>query len=141
MVRSFAVAVVSRVEEVPPSVALLFCLTPLPCLTRRSAACHRTFVAHYEHVLADPAAYIEPLTSFLELGPAEREALKRRLSKRGRMPARKAHKLTQYAECKDAGLGEQACYHHVSRLLDTFFLDRGFMWPTFASSGFDFAAT
>ena len=87
--------------------------------------------------MADPAAYVAPLASFLELGPRERDALARRLSKKGRMPARKEHKLTQYAECKDAGLGENPCYQHVSQILDNFFLDRRFMWPTFASNGFD----
>lgn len=102
------------------------------------AACHRTFIAHYEHALADPAAYVNPLASFLELGPTEKEALRKRLSKKGRMPSRKAHKLTQYAECKDAGLTEQPCYQHVSSMLDAFFLDRRFMWPTFANSGLDF---
>lgn len=122
------------------SLSSLFLSLSLPFSFSRKhrAACHRTFIAHYEHILADPTTYINPLASFLELGPAEKEALRKRLSKKGRMPSRKAHKLTQYAECKDAGLTEQPCYQHVSALLDDFFLERRFMWPTFANSGLDF---
>jgi hypothetical protein len=30
------------------------------------------FVAHYEHVLADPRAYVEPLATFLELSQNEK---------------------------------------------------------------------
>jgi len=41
------------------------------------------------------------------------QALKGRLSKKGKMPSRKAHKLTQYKECKAAGLTEEACYKKV----------------------------
>ena len=29
--------------------------------------CHKIFIAHYEHVLADPRAYLEPLAQFTEL--------------------------------------------------------------------------
>lgn len=81
------------------------------------------------------------------------------------MPSRKAHKLTQYKECKAAGLDEEACYkkvsctykwiiHHawvsslyavtlvlyiqISMMMDEFFGLRSFMWPTFAGNGFDF---
>jgi hypothetical protein len=32
--------------------------------------CHKTFIAHYEHALADPQAFLEPLAAFLELAPA-----------------------------------------------------------------------
>jgi hypothetical protein len=39
----------------------------------RRVPCHRTFIAHYEHVLADPSAYLEPLSDFFELGPSHKE--------------------------------------------------------------------
>jgi hypothetical protein len=44
------------------------------------------------------------------------QELKNRLSKKGRLPSRKAHKLTQYKECKDAGLSEEGCYKKVCAL-------------------------
>ena len=66
------------------------------------------------------------------------QALKNRLSKKGKVPSRKAHKLTQYSECKAHNLGEEACYNKISTLLDGFFDLRKFMWPTFAANGFDF---
>ena len=74
---------------------------------------------------------------------------------------RKQHKLTQYSECKKASLGVDDCYrmvvihelrdqlHYIDvnillfqilDLLDTFFNDRAFMWPTFAGDGFNFNA-
>jgi hypothetical protein len=76
----------------------------------------------------------------LPAGSAAKDALAKRLTKKGKYPSRKSHKLTQYKECKDAGLGndEKKCYQKVSGLLDEFFLDRAFMWPTFAANGFDF---
>lgn len=95
----------------------------------RSAPCSRTFIAHYEHALTDPAAFLSPLASFLELGVDETAALKKRLFMRSEkggkrragdsggglgLPRRKEHKLGQYAECKDAGMGEHQCYKHVS---------------------------
>jgi len=97
----------------------------------RSAPCHKTFIAHYEHVLYDPAAFLNPLSAFFELGPEETLALKSRLlggakagsgrggSKKafgGKFPHRKEHKLGQYAECKEKALGDQECYKHVRSL-------------------------
>jgi hypothetical protein len=38
-----------------------------------SVPCHRMFIAHYEHVLADPKAFIEPLSTFLELDSMQKE--------------------------------------------------------------------
>jgi hypothetical protein len=35
-----------------------------------SIPCHKTFIAHYEHALADPQAFVEPLAAFLELDAA-----------------------------------------------------------------------
>jgi hypothetical protein len=103
----------------------------------RGIPCERTFIAHYEQALADPISFIEPLAAFLELDGAGKAALTSRLTKKGKFPARKPHKLTQYkAHC--AGLNEKACYHKMSRMLDEFFRERGFMWPTFAANGFDF---
>lgn len=128
--------------------------------------CHKTFIAHYEHALADPQAFLEPLATFLELDTSAKtvrtvhstfvyvvyclsittavvfgiplQALKGRLSRNGKLPSRKAHKLTQYKECKALGLAEEACYKKISTLLDEFFGLRSFMWPTFAANGFDF---
>jgi len=89
----------------------------------RSAPCHKTFIAHYEHALADPAAFLNPLAAFLELGASETAALKKRLTssssngggtKVGRLPSRKEHKLGQYAECKEvASMSDKDCYNHV----------------------------
>lgn len=127
----------------------------------RGVPCHKTLVAHYEHALADPQAFIEPLSLFLELDQSQREVrgsrpgffpdgltlfsaplqvVRRRLTKNGKVPSRKAHKLTQYAECKRGALSEQECYAQMSGLLESFFAARGFMWPTFAANGFDYAA-
>ena len=39
----------------------------------RGVPCHKTFIAHYEHALADPQAFIEPLSLFLEIDAAGRE--------------------------------------------------------------------
>ena len=98
----------------------------------RAAPCHKTFIAHYEHALADPAAFLHPLAAFLELGADETAALKKRLTAgggkgsggkhggtktSGKLPSRKEHKLGQYAECKDAGLSDKQCYNHVSAVL------------------------
>ena len=106
----------------------------------RGVPCHRMFIAHYEQTLADPIAFIEPLASFLELDATAKETLKSRLQKKGKFPHRKVHKLTQFKHCKDAGLSnnDQACSAKITSLLDTFFRDRAFMWPTFAGNGFDF---
>ena len=41
------------------------------------------------------------------------QALKGRLARSGKMPSRKAHKLTQYRECKALGLAEEECYKKV----------------------------
>lgn len=35
-------------------------------------SCHKIFIAHYEHVLAEPRSFIEPLAHFLELGEGEK---------------------------------------------------------------------
>ena len=97
----------------------------------RSAPCHKTFIAHYEHALADPAAFLNPLASFLELGATETVALKKRLTsssssssggggggtKVGRLPSRKEHKLGQYAECKAvSSMSDRDCYNHVRKV-------------------------
>jgi hypothetical protein len=101
--------------------------------------CDRIFLAHYEHVLAEPSAYLEPLAAFLELDKLQKEYLKKRLDKAQRPVSRKAHSLTQYSECKSAGFGQDVggCYRHVASLADTFFRDRSFMWPSFAGNGFN----
>ncbi len=119
--------------------------------------CHKLFIAHYEHALSDPQAFVEPLSRFLELDAPAREVctcisqhkhaqhpslqlLKKRLSKNSKAPSRKAHKLTQFAECKPAAgpaLSEAQCYQRVDALMERFLADRRFMWPTFAGNGFD----
>ncbi len=101
--------------------------------------CHKVFIGHYEHVLADPKSYIQPLAAFLDLNSAQRAELSKRLDKPGESVSRKVHRLTQYPDCKGAGLGDdvERCYKALSDLLDDFFLDRGYMWPTFAANGFD----
>jgi hypothetical protein len=107
----------------------------------RGVPCSRIFIAHYEQALKDPTAFIAPLSTFLELNdPIERAALASRLSKKGKFPPRKQHKLTQFNECKAAGFGSSNvdCSNHITKLLDRFFEDRKFMWPTFAGNGFDF---
>ncbi len=38
-------------------------------------SCHKVFIAHYEHALADPRALIEPLSTFLELNDAEKTVI------------------------------------------------------------------
>eukprot|EP01033_Poteriospumella_lacustris_P003203 gene3203-2356_t len=76
----------------------------------RGISCHKIFIAHYEHVLAEPRSFIEPLAHFLELGEGEKTALKQRLTKSGKVPSRKPHKLDQFEECKLAGLTGTACY-------------------------------
>ena len=42
--------------------------TPYTC----SIPCRNTFIAHYEQALADPQAFLEPLSAFLELSPASK---------------------------------------------------------------------
>ncbi len=39
----------------------------------RKIPCNRIFIAHYEHVLADPRAFLEPLSQFLELSESEKK--------------------------------------------------------------------
>ena len=105
----------------------------------RGVPCHKIFIAHYEHALTDPHAFLEPLSQFLELAPAAKRILKERLSKQAKRPSRKAHKLTQYQECAASGISdEKKCYTKIVTLLDDFFNTRRFMWPTFAGNGFDF---
>jgi hypothetical protein len=112
--------------------------------------CDKIFIAHYEHVIEQPMDYLDPLASFLELtsdggggvgGDGSNigyNELKSRLNKQGKLVSRKAHKLTQYHDCKEAGLQDVAsCYKAVSNLADKFFKDRAYMWPTFAGNGFD----
>lgn len=83
--------------------------------------CHKVFIAHYEHALADPQAFVEPLALFLQLAAPAREALRQRLGKNGKAPSRKAHKLTQYSECRaqpgggGKALAEDECYRKVSQ--------------------------
>eukprot|EP01041_Mallomonas_annulata_P002281 gene2281-4439_t len=109
----------------------------------RGVPCHKTFIAHYEHVLTDPSAYIGPLSDFLQLTPSQIKVLSSRLStpshkQKPAVPSRKKHKLTQYKECKERGLDSEGCYQQVLKLLETFFYDRAFLWPTFAGNGFEF---
>jgi len=103
----------------------------------RKIPCNRIFIAHYEHVLADPRAFLEPLSQFLELSDSEKKALKQRLSKEGKIPSRKPHKLDQYSECKEEGKTGVECYNKVHKIINDFLLHRNFMWPTFAANGFD----
>ena len=102
--------------------------------------CQKIFIAHYEHAIAQPSAYIEPLSSFLELNALQKAQLELRLKKSSGKPVtRKVHKLTHYPDCKAAGLSDTTlCYTALQNLLDSFFLERGFMWPSFAGNGFDF---
>lgn len=106
----------------------------------RGVPCHRKFIAHYEQALSDPASFVGPLSAFLELDLTATAELTRRLSKKGKTAHRKSHKLTQYAECKAAGFGADIskCSVLINKMLDRFFSERGFMWPTFAANGFDF---
>jgi hypothetical protein len=106
----------------------------------RGVPCHRTFIAHYEHTLADPIAFINPLAAFLELDSNAKIELSKRLTRKGKFPSRKKHKLTQYSECKAAGLESNVhkCSNMITEKLDNFFMDRNYMWPTFAANGFDF---
>lgn len=100
----------------------------------RMIPCHKIFIAHYEHILANPKSYIEPLSAFLELDKRAQIDLKRKLNKDGSIPDRKIYKLTQYKECKEI-IDEHACYELVKKSLDDFFIKRNFMWPTFAGNG------
>jgi len=102
----------------------------------RKVPCHKIFIAHYEHVLAEPRAYLEPLSQFMELSNEAKTILKQRLGKPGKLPSRKAHKLDQYEECKSEKLTGAGCYQKVHKIVDSFFIDRSFMWPTFAGDGF-----
>ena len=106
----------------------------------RGVPCHRIFIAHYEQVLRDPRSFVGPLSSFLELDKSASAELSRRLSRNGKFPSRKEHKLTQYPECQKAGLSDnvKVCSQLITNLLDRFFHERNFMWPTFAANGFDF---
>lgn len=38
-----------------------------------SIPCQKTFIAHYEHALGDPQAFVEPLAAFLELDAAAKK--------------------------------------------------------------------
>ena len=102
--------------------------------------CEKILVAHYEHVIEVPNAYLEPLSTFLELNENQKSELKKRLSKPGKKVLRKPHKLTQYHDCQVAGLGNDitGCYNALQKSLDSFFTKRSFMWPTFAGNGFDY---
>ena len=62
------------------------------------------------------------------------------LSNKGKSPSRKIHKLTQFRECKKAGLGSKLleCSNLIMNILERFLFERKFMWPTFAGNGFDF---
>jgi hypothetical protein len=108
----------------------------------RGVPCNRVFVAHYEHVLAKPNAYAEPLSDFLEFGPKQRQDFKRILATKDKgrlsLPSRTEHKLTQYLECKAAGLGNDlaGCYRKIVKKVETFLADRAYMWPSFAGNGF-----
>jgi len=101
----------------------------------RGIPCHKIFLAHYEHVLADPKSFFEPLSTFLELDSTAKELLKKRLSKNGKLPSRKAHKLNKYKDCQ--GVEDNTCFYRIQKLLDEFLIARNFMWPTFAANGFD----
>ncbi len=104
--------------------------------------CSKIFLAHYEHILAEPNSYIKPLSAFLELDNKREDALRGRLTKPGKHVTRKVHKLTNYPDCVTAGLGSDAvaCYSALQTLLDDFFQERGYMWPSFAGNGFDYQA-
>ena len=106
----------------------------------KGVPCHRILIAHYEHVLKDPAAFIGPLSTFLELDEKAITELKKRLSNKGKSPSRKIHKLTQFSECKKAGMGSNLleCSNLIMSILERFLFERKFMWPTFAGNGFDF---
>jgi hypothetical protein len=102
----------------------------------RGIPCHKTFIAHYEHVLYKPEDYMEPLAQFLELDAAGRAALKATLRRRtGKLPSRKAHNLMKYPDCKRLEADE--CYKKIANQVEDFFIPRGHMWPTFAANGFD----
>jgi hypothetical protein len=47
------------------SLCVTVCAVTALCTHR--IPCHKTFIAHYEHALADPHAFLEPLAAFLEL--------------------------------------------------------------------------
>jgi hypothetical protein len=105
----------------------------------RGVPCHRLFVAHYEHVLAKPTVYAEPLAEFLELDPSKKAQLAGALKKMDKgkvaLPRRTEHKLTQYAECR--GITDATkCYRHIVSKVEKFLSDRAYMWPTFAGNGF-----
>ena len=108
----------------------------------RGVPCNRVFIAHYEHVLAKPNAYAEPLSDFLEFDPKQKQEFKRILAAKDKgklaLPSRTVHKLTQYLECKTAGLGNDlaGCYKKVVQKVETFLADRAYMWPSFAGNGF-----
>ena len=108
----------------------------------RGVPCHRVFIAHYEHVLAKPSAYIEPLSDFMEFGIQQRSQFKRILAGKDKgsvtLPKRTVHKLTQYSECKNGALGNDVakCYERVVKKVESFLADRAFMWPSFAGNGF-----
>jgi hypothetical protein len=112
--------------------------------------CGKVFIAHYEHVLADPMAYHQPLVNFLELDTTRAHLLKERLegmNQRAKLPKRKVHELRQYKECGGGGGANKAqqrkgdisieeCYKKVTGIIDRFMKDRHFMWPSFAGNGF-----
>jgi hypothetical protein len=108
----------------------------------RGVPCHRLLFAHYEHVLAKPSAYEEPLSDFLELDGQKRAQLSNILKAKDKgevkFPKRTQHKLTQYSECKGAGLGDnlEKCYNTVVKKVESFLADRAFMWPSLAGNGY-----
>ena len=106
----------------------------------KQVPCHRIFIANYEQALADPIAFVHPLSIFLELkSDVQKSALLSRLSKKGKFPSRKPHKLTQFRQCKELNINDEAaCYKHIESMVDNFLVDREFMWPTFAGNGFDY---
>lgn len=120
-------------------------LTPIPC--------NKIFIAHYEHVLADPMAYHEPLSSFLDLSTTAKDTLHKRLNDmlpRAKLPKQKIHELRQYRECGGSGgalkvnqkkgnlISSNDCYHKIEKKISTFFKDRSFMWPSFNGNGYNY---
>ena len=106
----------------------------------RGVPCHRIFVAHYEHVLAKPSSYAEPLADFLEFDDRKKSKLAKALKDKDKgkvaLPQRTVHKLTQYPECVGIKGDIANCYNRITTKIDTFLSARSFMWPTFAGNGF-----
>ena len=116
----------------------------------KQVSCGKVFVAHYEHVLADPAAYVGPLSGFLGLPKDNTKALQARLMEmqaKARTPTQSVHELRQFRECgggggaikaqqRKGGGTLQQCYAKMNKLITSFLKKREFMWPNFAGNGY-----